>query len=383
MDVRGVLVCALLVLGFVPSAMAQSESDGSNSPTYESPNPHLGLRVEPGVSIPLTSPQSDRFGVGGGQTIKAFYGLTPWLDVGPSIGFTDLPSSDNITRSGTSWDIGAGVRAKRTLGSSGLMPWADAGAAYVRTGELDRFGFDVGAGLSVPLDRAHAFRLGPFVRYRHIVQNEQTGIDGRDAKLLHAGLSFEFGSGRRPVDSAPASSTVEAKQQDCPECECEECAEPTELADRDGDGFPDDYDRCPDASGPGEQWGCPDYDGIDFNPSRIELKEKVLFDWNKADIREDSHPILDRAAKLLKKHTGFKVRVEGHADATGLDGYNQKLSEKRAQAVVDHLVEQGVDRKRFVLKGYSSSRPVDSNLTDAGRQKNRRVEFIIDLEILD
>jgi outer membrane protein OmpA-like peptidoglycan-associated protein len=371
------------VFVFLSAGVAHAQSPkGEASQMAEAPSHNFGLRIEPGVAVPLSSPQSNRFDVGGGQTVKGFYNLAPWLDIGPTISFTDLPAADGFQRSGTSWDFGAGVRVKGPVtgdGLFGMIPWADADVLYSRTGDLDRPGFDVGAGLMAPVGKNRSFRLGPFVRYRHIVQGEKSGFDNRDAKLLHAGVSLEFGA---PTRGAASASQPAAAEKDCPPCEQQ--TEPAEeLSDADEDGFPDKYDRCPDAAGPEQNYGCPEYEDAEVEEDKIELEDRVYFAWDSADIKEQSHGILDQAAKVLKENEGFTVRVEGHADATGLASYNQQLSERRAQAVVDYLVEQGVDRDRFVVKGYSSSQPADSNLTDAGRQKNRRVEFNIDLEILE
>lgn len=386
---RWTLTLLAFVLGglsYIGSPAAQT----ANSDRSAKLSHNFGLRIEPGLAIPLSKPQSDRFNLGGGQTVKGYYNLTRWLDIGPSVSFSDFSAADGVTRSGTAWDFGAGLRAKGPVtGSKGIamLPWVDSDALYVRTGELDRFGFDAGVGLGFAFGKNRSFRLGPFVRYRHILQPERAGFDNRDAKLLHAGVSLEFGAplmrskSKKKAQAAP--KTEPAEQKECEPCPVPKPAKAEEQPDRDGDGFPDAYDRCPDVAGPKEHYGCPDYDKIEVTPNKIDLKERVLFDWDKANIKEESHEILDELASVLKRNDGFEVRVEGHTDATGLESYNQTLSEQRAQAVVDYLVDQGVDEERFIVRGYSSSRPADTNLTDAGRQKNRRVEFIIDLQIMD
>ena len=73
----------------------------------------------------------------------------------------------------------------------------------------------------------------------------------------------------------------------------------------------------------------------------------------------------------------MKIEVAGHTDAHGSVEYNQRLSENRARAVVEYLVSHGIDPHRLTFKGYGKSRPIDTNTTDEGRSRNRRVEFLI------
>ncbi len=80
---------------------------------------------------------------------------------------------------------------------------------------------------------------------------------------------------------------------------------------------------------------------------------------------------------------GFRVQIEGHASSEGGDDHNQTLSEKRAEAVLDYLVAHGIAKERLVSKGFSSSVPVATNLTEAGREQNRRVEFVVHFIILN
>ena len=83
------------------------------------------------------------------------------------------------------------------------------------------------------------------------------------------------------------------------------------------------------------------------------------------------------AEQMLNANPGLNVRVEGHTDNAGADSYNQQLSQRRAQAVVDHLVMKGINRSRMKPKGYGESSPVADNTTSEGRARNRRVDFVI------
>ena len=102
----------------------------------------------------------------------------------------------------------------------------------------------------------------------------------------------------------------------------------------------------------------------------------VLFDTAAATLKPGAGAVLDRVAGFLKENDGTKVIVEGHTDARGSDEYNQGLSERRAQAVVDALAFRGIDRGRVEAVGRGKTLPVASNDTAAGQQQNRRVELI-------
>lgn len=101
----------------------------------------------------------------------------------------------------------------------------------------------------------------------------------------------------------------------------------------------------------------------------------INFDFDKYNIRKDMEPILDAAADVLKKRADIKVTVEGHTDSMGTDAYNQKLSERRANAVKAYLVKKGVASERMSPIGFGEAKPVADNKTEEGRFKNRRVEF--------
>lgn len=107
---------------------------------------------------------------------------------------------------------------------------------------------------------------------------------------------------------------------------------------------------------------------------RIVLRG-VNFDFNKATIRRDAGVILDEAAQILHEQPEVDVSVDGHTDAIGSDAYNQELSERRAQSVVDYLSSHGVSATRLHPRGFGESRPVASNDTEEGRAQNRRVEL--------
>ena len=368
-------VVLLLVAPFVQAS--EAETSGAN------PRPaqigDFALKVEPGVAIPLTDPQSQVFKVGGGQTIKALWMVNEYMDVGPSVSFMALPTETSLGDFGTAWAFGGGLRLRRPHDVPARhafyasSPWVDADALYVRTGGLNRAGFAVAAGLSVPIGEARAFWIGPFVRYLHIMQQpERTGFDNHDAKILSLGVSLEVGTGIQREREAVAAAEVRTINKEtflCP--------------DRDNDGVPDSVDRCPDVAGPMDNWGCPAYKKLVVKRDKLELKERIYFAWDQAVLQDVSFPVLDEVVQALKDNKGFRVQVEGHTSSEGSDDHNQTLSEKRAAAVLDYLEAHGIGKERLVSTGFASSVPVDTNATIAGRENNRRVEFVVHFIILN
>lgn len=110
------------------------------------------------------------------------------------------------------------------------------------------------------------------------------------------------------------------------------------------------------------------------NCGRIVLRG-VNFEFDKSDIDAASAGVLDVAAEQLAGCPNVAVRVEGNTDSVGTDAYNMGLSERRANAVLDHLVGRGVPASRLTAVGYGESQPIASNDTAEGRALNRRVEL--------
>jgi len=335
----------------------------------------FSLKVEPGLAVALSRPQSRLFELGGGQTVKGFWALNRYLDLGPSLTYLTLPAEASEAEAGTAWTFGASLRVKRPhdVPDFAISPWADLDLLYVRTDELNRPGFAGAVGLAVPVGRERIFWLGPFVRYLHIFQGTRDGFDDRDAKILSIGISLEVGSGvRREPYILP--STSEVRTVDRPVMSC---------PDRDADGAPDNVDRCPDAAGPMDNWGCPAYEKLIVKRDKLELKEKLYFAYDQATLQPESYPLLDEVVRALKDNKSFRVQVEGHSSSEGTPDHNQTLSEGRARAVLDYLAAHGIEKERLVSKGFASSVPIDTNETAAGRENNRRVEFVVNFIILD
>lgn len=110
----------------------------------------------------------------------------------------------------------------------------------------------------------------------------------------------------------------------------------------------------------------------------IRLPGSVLFDFDSARIRPDAERTLSEVADVVKGYAKRPVRVEGHTDSIASNDYNQKLSEKRAAAVREWFVGKGIEGTRIAMRGWGESKPVADNATPEGRQRNRRVEVIIE-----
>src|SRR5213593_3084608 len=112
--------------------------------------------------------------------------------------------------------------------------------------------------------------------------------------------------------------------------------------------------------------------------TKIATVGSANFDFDKAQLKPSGRDVLDGAVKTLRDNPSLHVVVEGHTDSVGSDSYNHKLSERRAKAVRDYLVREGIDPSRITTRGYGKSRPVASNDTAEGRAQNRRAEVVAD-----
>ncbi|MFD2515901.1 OmpA family protein, partial [Pontibacter locisalis] len=149
--------------------------------------------------------------------------------------------------------------------------------------------------------------------------------------------------------------------------------------DTDGDGVPDNEDACPNTPGPGTANGCPEVDAATLKV----IDEKVRFEFDKAVVQEAYKQLLDSVIVALEKYPDHVLLIQGHADFIGSEEYNQALSERRAEAVKEYLVQRGVKNPdRLVTRGYGESRPLvqvnerlSKRRTETARRINRRVGF--------
>ena len=153
--------------------------------------------------------------------------------------------------------------------------------------------------------------------------------------------------------------------------------------DNDHDGIADGADSCPDEpevpNGYADEDGCPDAKNVRVLGDQIVLDERIHFQTNSAFIRSISHPLLRRIGQLLNEHPEYvHVEIQGHTDARGDAGFNQRLSESRAQAVEDFLIDAcGVSASRLSHVGLGAAQPLISAEDPRSLYMNRRVEFSV------
>ena len=117
---------------------------------------------------------------------------------------------------------------------------------------------------------------------------------------------------------------------------------------------------------------------VEVRDNKIEIHDKIQFDYDKATIRPESFGLMNEIAAVIHKNPQIKkIRIEGNASAEGTPQHNQKLSEDRARSVMKYLTDHGVAAGELVSIGYGVDRPIADNGTEAGREQNRRVEFVI------
>ncbi len=193
---------------------------------------------------------------------------------------------------------------------------------------------------------------------------------------IDLGLVFFFGSSDRP---APGSNdSRRASSSSTPRSEPARRSDPVEEEppmDSDGDGVADAGDACPETlrTYAVDERGCP----IPVEEvARVELL--VNFDFDSSEVKPEYFDEIQEIADFMEQYPDVVVELEGHTDSRGTAAYNQGLSERRANAVRDVMVNRfGISGGRITAHGFGESQPVASNDTDAGREENRRVITVI------
>jgi outer membrane protein OmpA-like peptidoglycan-associated protein len=151
------------------------------------------------------------------------------------------------------------------------------------------------------------------------------------------------------------------------------------IPDSDGDGIIDTEDKCTTEPGTKENNGCPEIKR-DTIAKVIEAKvtfaaRNIFFKAASDQLTESSIAPLDEVVKVLTEDPELKMQIEGHTDSTGKAAMNLRLSKQRAESVKNYLTGKGIDASRLSATGYGSSKPLQSNETLEGRERNRRVEL--------
>ncbi|MDP3859293.1 MAG: OmpA family protein [Stagnimonas sp.] len=248
--------------------------------------------------------------------------------------------------------VGAGVQhttLKGAGGASDTEPMVDAGLGFFKY-------FNVGS--------SHDLAIRADLRYRWAgLDNIKTAAPGTDdlaEPVLKVGLVVPFGP--RPGAGSSTSATD---------------GKPTtaKILDSDGDGIADANDRCPGSAkgAPVDAYGCTKEQLAAGSERQFD---DVLFDFDKSDLTPAGIAILDNAASVVNsgEYKSLLINVSGHTDWIGSEGYNQALSERRANAAKTYLIKQGVDASRIRTFAFGETTPVADNESAEGRAKNRRAE---------
>ena len=165
------------------------------------------------------------------------------------------------------------------------------------------------------------------------------------------------------VDKCPDVAGV-ARYNGCP------------VPDSDNDGLNDEEDKCPAVAGTTSNHGCPEIKKETIEKVNLAARN-IYFLSGKDVLQKKSYTQLSNVAAILKSDNTLRLHVTGHTDNTGSDAVNDALSAKRAIAVKEYLINQGIEGERITTLGMGSSQPIADNATAAGRSKNRRVEMTI------
>jgi outer membrane protein OmpA-like peptidoglycan-associated protein len=145
--------------------------------------------------------------------------------------------------------------------------------------------------------------------------------------------------------------------------------------DTDGDGILDKDDKCPNEAGVAENNGCPIIKPSEEVVNALNTYARsILFDTGKASFQKETDKVLEAMVVIFKEYPRADFAIEGYTDSVGSKSSNQALSERRANAVRDYLIANGIDAQRLTAAGYGEDNPIASNNTRAGRAENRRVE---------
>ena len=367
------------------------------------------VTVEAPVAIPVSAPLRDRFGLGAMPAVSAAMPVGQWTLLGLRLrgGFLSngpAPADPAIKDPGTGGLAALSVLARfrplarRYPDSRARGPWVELGAGVGLTGSLARAMGEAAAGWNF---HWQGLTFGPSLRYLHVLQ-PSSNLDSSDAKIVLAGLDIVLHDSHEVRPTAPAVppglSVDVAKVSDrdgdgipdnldkCPDdpedkdgFEDEDgCPDP----DNDKDGIPDSADACPNepetVNGFQDEDGCPDTAPIVVKENRILLTELVLFDTNRARVNAEGRPALAAVLNLWKQHPEWDyLVVDGYADRRGPDGFNLWLSHMRAERAIKVLVEMGFPAEKLRIRAFGHRQLRVSGDTEEADRQNRRVEFVI------
>ncbi|MDH5670673.1 MAG: OmpA family protein [Myxococcales bacterium] len=282
-------------------------------------------------------------------------------------------------------EFATGLGASYKLPTGPSLKSALIGELQVSTQARAPFTFEASDALKTPMEALVGWRA-QFGRNWHFTIGAGRGIavtPGYGREALRVLASIRYAEVKEPGQGDKGGNDSEDNDSDGVlniDDRCPDEAGAAELdgcPDRDVDGIPDVDDECPDEPGVPKSNGCPPSEPlVVYREGELMVFGAITFDSGQDTILEESFPVLDMAAQVLKDHPEItKVRVDGHTDSIGGDRDNLQLSDRRAAAVKRYLNEKGIAAERLESQGFGETEPVDSNATALGRAKNRRVAF--------
>lgn len=362
----------------------------------------VALRPSVGATMMLSEHQRQRldFGLGLSSALTLTVDATRVVGGYARVAHLWFPSGQG---DGEALLTALGPRVWATLGDAG-RPWAELGVGVALTGGAARFAFDAAVGWDFSV--SPAVSVGPVVRYTQLVAGERDAPSDAQALSLGAQVSFQAPGAQGVVIATTRADRdgdgVDDARDVCPELSAGALPDPTRpgcpLNDRDHDRVFDRDDDCPNvAAGPHPdpaRPGCPLPAPTAVPPPavsppapspsprprplawRATLAEPVRFALSEGALDPDGRAVVAQMAlALAAAPEGVRLVVEGHADPGSEREHAASLGTRRAQAVIDALVEHGVSRTRMVSRTAGSTRPLWSPRTEEGRRGNRRVEL--------
>ena len=215
--------------------------------------------------------------------------------------------------------------------------------------------------------------LAGSLEYEGCPDSDGDGVsDNKDACPNKAGLAS--------LDGCPDSDEdgIADSKDNCPNVAGPKANKGCPWPDSDGDSVLDKDDDCPSEAGSVANNGCPEiYPSDEALAQLVEYSRTINFAFDSAKFTDGTPPVLDSIVEILMAYPKANFSVEGHCDNKGSKKVNQKISDKRANAVVEYLTNSGIAESRLTARGFGESTPIDSNDTREGRANNRRVEIIL------
>jgi len=260
-----------------------------------------------------------------------------------------------------------------------VVPFVKAGLGYETLSReiaenTDGAFIDAGAGAKIPLTESIALKLEALYMLKY---NKHTTDDkwGDSNLALLAGLNFAFGpkaQPKAPVDGDDDNDGVLNSIDNClttPPGVSVDSRGCTVDGDDDKDGVLNSFDKCPntEAGAKTDEVGC--------KIAEVEVVNlRVNFKFDSLDIQDTPESQIQEFSDFMNKNTNYTAKIIGHTDSKGSEVYNQALSQKRADAVKDMVVNQGVSADRLTTDGKGETSPTATNDTKEGRAQNRRIE---------